>query len=151
MADTCRERIVAAVAAQLAAIDGVTGLTVERDGVDAIEDAALPLLMVYDRDETPVDMYLGEDAFELQVEIEGVAEGDTAAAAAAALGTLRGRVEAALLADITLGGLARDLRPDAEPAPEPLSFDQASRPTKGFARTYVITYATREGDPFTFA
>lgn len=150
MAETCREQIVAAVVTRLSAIAGVANLTVERDRDLPSEDDTLPLVVVTEGDEAPVPLFLGEDAFDLQVIVEGAATAETVALASSAVATLRAKVEQALMADFTLGGLARDLRPADEDTPQRLDF-ASEAPTKGFSRAYVITYATREGDPFTFA
>src|SRR5690606_33033541 len=122
MAATCREQIVAAVVARLEVITGVPGLAVERDREQPITAAELPRLIVYEGAEDPVALFLGEDCFDLRLVIEGGAAGETASLAASASALLRGKVEQAILADVTLGGLARDIQSDGEEPPEALDF-----------------------------
>lgn len=150
MTTPCRERIVAAVQAALAGITGIDGLAVERDRTLPVEEGELPRLVVYEGEEALASGFSGEDLWELQLDVEGYADGADIAAAAAALATLRAKVDQALRADPTLGGLARDLRPAEEPAPQRLDFASAT-PGKGFVRSFVAVYATEEGDPFAFA
>ncbi len=148
MPTAARETIMAAIAARLGGIVAVPGLTVERDREAAVTDATLPLLVVYEGDEKEQPDLTGEDGRSLPVEIEGFAGGATTAAATLALATLRAEVDKALLGDVTLGVGARDLRLADEPPPARLDLD-AAPPTRGFARGYVVEYATAEGDPYT--
>lgn len=143
MATPCREQVVAALAARLAGIAGIAGLVVERDRTVPLAGPELPRLVVYEGDEKLWPGFTGEDAFDLQVDVEGYA-------ASAGLAALRASADAAIFADRTLGGLARDVELASEAAPQRLEMDQAA-PAKGFVRSYQITYATREGDPYTFA
>lgn len=151
MAGSCRERIVQAIETALGGIAGIAGLTVERDRADPVEEADLDRLVIYEGGEGQSEEgFLGEDLFDLTVDIEGYAGGDTVSAAAAAAAGLRGEVDQALRANPPLGGLARDLRLAEEPPPLRLE-NVSARPAKGFVRSFVVTYATVEGDPFTFA
>lgn len=143
MPTPCREQLVAALATRLAAIAGIAGLAVERDREHPVTAAAMPRLVIYEGDEQLSPEFSGEDGFELQLDVEGYA-------AAADMPGLRAAVDAAVFADRTLGGLARDIDFASEQAPQRLDMDQAAA-AKGFARSYRLLYATREGDPFTFA
>lgn len=148
MATACRELVMQAVAAKLAAIAGVS---VERDREEDVTDAELPFLALFEGDEQEFDDLTGQRDYVLQVDIEGYAEGVTAVEAAAALSELRGKVQQALLADVTLGlsvGV-RNVEEATESPPQRLAVDSA-RPTKGFVRSFAVSYATAEADPFTF-
>lgn len=150
MPDPCRERIVAAIEAALGGIAGIAGLAIERDRSDDIAAADMPRLVVFEGGEEDATAFSGEQAFDLQIDVEGYVDGATMAAANAAAATLRAKMDAAMFADVTLGGLTRDLRLAEEAPPSRLDFISA-RPAKGVSRAYVVTYATVEGDPFTFA
>lgn len=143
MPTPCREQVVAAIKTALDGITGIVGLTVERDRDEHVEEADLPKLALFEGDESLAPDFSGEDGFELQVDIEGYA-------ALADLAVLRASVDAAIFADRTLGGLARDIDVAAEAGPQRLDMDSAA-PTKSFVRSYRVLYATVEGDPFTFA
>ena len=143
MPTPCREQLVAALATKLAAIAGFAGLEVERDREEPVTGPELPRLVVYEGDEQLSPEFSGEDGFELQIDVEGYA-------ASADMPGLRAAVDVAVFADRTLGGLARDIEFAVEQAPQRLDMDQAAG-AKGFARSYRLLHATREGDPFTFA
>lgn len=154
MTDPCRERVVAAIATRLAAIAGITGLAVERDRAAdlSVDTSEMPRLLLHEGTETLQDDFTGEDCWTLVVAVSGYVKGTTAAAAATAAALLQAKVRAALgtAQDYTLGGLARDLRPDAEVEPVALQMEGAD-PAKSFALAYAVDYATVEGDPMTFA
>lgn len=152
MTDPCRERVMAAIAARLAAITGVTGLQVERDRTLAIDTSEMPRLVVHELDEQLTGDLSGEDGWTLVLVVSGYAAGTTPALAAAALGALRAKAQAALgpVQDITFGGLVRDCRPEPEAEPVTLLMEGAD-PAKCFALAYAVDYATAEGDPMTFA
>ena len=143
MAPPCREQIVAALSTRLAQIAGIAGLIVERDRTVPITGPEMPRLVLYEGNEAPAPDFTGEDGFELQLDVEGYA-------ASAGVAALRAATDAAIFADRTLGGLARDVELANEAAPQRLDMDQAAA-AKGFVRSYRVLYATREGDPFTFA
>lgn len=155
MAVACREQIVAAFAARLAAIAGIAGLTAERgrDQDDPITDDVVPILVVLQGVETPHgegECFLGERAATLVIAVEGYIAGATPTDAKQQAAVLRAAAERALLTDDTLGGLARDLRLMSEPPPPRLTLD-AAQPVAGFATGFEVDYATLESDPFTFA
>ena len=151
MATACRELVLQAVKAKLAAIVDVAGVTVERDREEDVTDAELPFLALYEGDETAQDDMTGERGYDLQVDVEGIVEGETREAAVVAASALRAEVQQALLADATLGFAVgvRDVRelPEAPPA---RLIVEAAKPTAGFARSFVVMYATAEADPYTF-
>jgi hypothetical protein len=146
----CRERIVAALAARLATITVLPGLVVERDRAASVSAAEMPLLAVYEGDETPQADFTGERAYTLSIAVEGYATGATPVAAAQAASDLRAQVDKALFADVTLGGIARNLEAAEESAPARLDLD-AVDPCAGFTRVYRVDYAIAETDPYTFA
>ncbi len=150
MTTPCREQIAVAVKAVLAGITGVTGLAVERDRVSALEADDLPRLILYEAEEAGESAFTGEDGYLLSVDIEGFAGGAAEDAAASALATLRAKVDQAMLADQTLGGLIRTMSLGEEPEDSRLEL-ASSAPAKWFTRSFVLEYATAEGDPFTFA
>ncbi|MGE0650263.1 MAG: hypothetical protein AB7P12_00730 [Alphaproteobacteria bacterium] len=139
-----------AVAARLAAITEVAGLTVERDRRTPVMSGELPFLAVYEGPSTSQSDFSGEQAVTLTVSVEGLAGGVSAQAARDAAGLLRAQAEAALFADVTLGGLARDLRPSDEPPP-PMLDDEIGEEAVAFVFAVDVDFATREGDPFSFA
>lgn len=146
----CRERIIAAVVARLASITGIAGLTVERERRVPVTSAELPFLAVYEGPSALQSDFSGEQAVTLTVSIEGLAGGVSAPAAREAAGLLRAHAEAALFAEITLGGIVRDLRPSDEPPP-PMLDDEIGEEAAAFAFAIDVDFAIREGDPFSFA
>jgi hypothetical protein len=146
MTDTVRETIVQAVKAVL---QGIAGANVERNRRVAISDADVadkPLLVLFEGDEQDITEYSGEDAYALSLFVQAAVKGsgDTAATAA---NNLRGQIIRALFADRTLGGTCRDLAIDA--GGEPIGIAVDSDEIEGFIAAFTITYATKEGDPFT--
>lgn len=142
MADTLRERILAAIAGKL--VTGAGGLTpspsVERNRDGAINKR--PALGLFDGDELVDDSIWGVDAYTLDFSVEGHVDGGEAAA-----NELAGRVRPWLLADPTLGGLAIDLTLQAH------SFmyteGKGQKTVTGFRLSGQASYWTKPGDPFT--
>ena len=151
MADPCYDRIVAAFVARLETIaaSDLPGLKVEEGREDDIGDDELPFVAVYAEDETPQDDLTGERGYTVRISVEGLAKGADRTAARKEASRLRGLVDKALFSDVTLGGLARDLRLGQEPPPPALA--TVAEHVAGFVRVYEIDYATAESDPFTFA
>lgn len=146
MTDTVRETIVQAWVAALSAIDGVT---VERNRRVPISDAEVAdkaFLAPFEGDEQDVTEYTGEDAYALPLIVQGAVKGSGPAAATAA-NNLRGKVIRALFADRTLGGKCRDLVLDNNG--EPIGLPVDSSEIEGFIAAFIVSYATKEGDPFT--
>ncbi len=153
MSDPCREQIVAAV---LAALDGITGIRVLREDMDPAAAAEsggdteeFPQYRIYEADEFPQVDFSGEDAFRLAIDVEIWADGADGAAAMKAVGGFRALADQALLADVTLGGLARNLELSDE-AP-PMRGAPGGNTVRATSRRYLVDYATREGNPFAFA
>lgn len=150
MPTACKEQVIAAFVAKIAAISSISPLTVEREWEDDVTDKELTFIGVYEGPETPHADVTGEDGWTQTVIVEGVAEGAAPVAAAQAANALRAEIDRVLFADITLGGLVRDIRYNPEPQPELLKV-VAAQSTRGFALAYDIEYGTKEGDPYTFA
>jgi hypothetical protein len=150
MADACREQIVAAVAALLetAAAALATHPKVERNRRDPLDDADLPGLILFEGQEIPLNDFSSEDAYRLSLLVQCALKGSAAAAAAAA-NNLRAAIMKGLLADVSLGGLVRNL--EIVDAGDWIGTPTLSDDTEGFMLQADITYATVEGDPFTFA
>jgi hypothetical protein len=147
---SCREQVLAAFAARLAAITAVPGLTVERERADPVATDALPFLGVYDDGAAEPPDFSGERDYTLTVTVEGYRAGATALAARQNADELGGLVAKALFGDVTLGGLARDLRPSPDPSPPRTPWDFPSH-VGSFVASYEVDYATSETDPFVFA
>lgn len=142
-----REQIVAAFAAKLAAIASVAGLTVEREREDPVTSGEVPFLAVYEEDAAPDSVFAGEIDVILPISVEGIVAGDTRLAARQAAAVLQAEVEKAIFADVTLGGLARDILPGAEQPPARLDADVPDI-VASFAITFDISFAVAETDPY---
>lgn len=156
MAETCREQILAALAAQIAA--AVTDAAVERERRSPVTDAELPRVLVFDGGLVEETYLTGAQVWRLTAGIECLApapadraadSGTRDAAAVAAADRLAARVLNALQADPTLGGLAWELRPHAELAPELADLSQTEAARSPAA--VDVVFATREADLFSFA
>ena len=142
-----------AVLARLGALATVAGLTVDRNRIEAVTDADLPILVLFESQETPHEpdeSFSGERASSLAIAIEGAMSGASSADAKTQLAVLRAAVERDLLAETLLGGLARDIRLLPEAPPPRLDLACAD-PLAAFAIGLEIDFATIEDDPFTFA
>jgi hypothetical protein len=148
--DTCREQILQAVEAALAGITAIAGITVERERLDPVASDALPFLAVYDDGDTPGENFSGQRDYTLVVTVEGYSAGTTVLDGRQKADELKARVEAALYADVTLGGKALDLRPNAEPSPARMDWEVPAD-VGSFVAAFEIDFATSETDPFTFA
>lgn len=142
MTAPCHEQVVAAAFAALAAISGVSGLAV-LDQPDRPVDA-LPVIALRVGDEAPEDIFAGELGFALEIGVTCYA------ADRAALAVLRAKAQQALLADLTLGGLTRDLRLAGE-GPPVMDTEEGHDAAIGTELRFTLHYATREDDPFAFA
>lgn len=147
MTASCKEQILAALDSLLG---GLAGITYERGREQPVAMTSLPFVTVYDEGDTPQQDFASERGFTLPVTIEGVATGATKSAAGLAADTLRVAVLLALWADITLGGLTRDLRFSDEPPPPSLE-PEVPEEAAGFVIALELEYATSETDPTAFA
>jgi len=148
----CRSQIIAALEELLGAVEGLSPgvVEVEPDSMIDIDRDILPRARLFDQGQQPQADFCGEDAYTLNIDIEIYARGESQRAALDLALLLRARAEKAILADITLGGLVRNLQFDTETAPlrSPMANQGFCR---GSAVRLLIDYATREGDPFAFA
>ncbi len=144
MTEPVRERILAAIAARLAAIATIDGLAVERNRDEPVE--RFPSLIVIDGPQVPNDGNSGVTFYEMTVDIEGHVRAGTAAEVGAALTRLYAAAWRAIAAEVGLGGLATDI------AEGPLSLDDrrgsGGTPQGAFNLEITVTYQTAAGDPF---
>ncbi|MGE0716404.1 MAG: hypothetical protein AB7P02_13265 [Alphaproteobacteria bacterium] len=156
---SCREQVLRAIAAKLATIP-LPGLVVERDRDQPVRTDEMPRLVLSEGDEVEHPDWIGCRTWSLGVTVEGYVIGEadpdadppvTATASAAARASeLRALVQGVLFADMSLGGLARDIQSDPEAEPVPLDID-GEAPTKAFALALRVEFVTAESDLFTFA
>lgn len=148
---SCREQLVAAI---FAIVEAATDLPAERNRKVALqgpEDEGggdLPRAILFEGDEVETDAFTGEDAFELPLLIQ-VAIDQVGAGAATTCNDIRARLRQALMADRTVGGLARDLV-----VTDPgnwIGVDVEAENFEGFMLGLTARYATAENDPFTFS
>jgi hypothetical protein len=141
----CREQIVVAVQGVMA---GITTLPSERNRKVALTSDELPRQILFEDDETPFDLFAGQDGYQLPLLIQ-VAVAKSGAAGATDCNSWRAQMQKKFLADRTLGGLAMNLE-ITEPG-DWIGVDVDSEDFEGFILSLTVTYATVEGDPFTFA
>lgn len=149
MADSCREQIACAVETLLTAMADTIDVTpkVERNRRDPLQDADLPSLILFEGQELPLNDFSNEDSYRLSLIVQGSFAGHGADAAKAA-NNLRASIIKALIADVSLGGLTRNL--EIVDAGDWIGTAAESDDTEGFMLQADVTYATVEGDPFTF-
>lgn len=152
----CRERIVDAIFQRLngALADAMgSAVVVERERLDPITSDDGDFVALFEGDQSPEPNFAGEDGYQLPITVQGLAWDETPAKAAARRARLEGMVARVLRgpgSDLTLGLGVRDIALDPEPRPLALQ-PQSERPCAAFSLTFVVSYATAEGDPFTFA
>jgi hypothetical protein len=146
MTDTVRETIVQAAKAALAQISAANTERNRRNPISDDDVADKPLLVLFEGDEQDATEYSGEDAYALSLYVQGAVRGSDDAAAAAA-NNLRGLVVQKFFADRTLGGKCRDLTIDSNGEPIGIPVDSAE--IESFIAAFTVSYATKEGDPFT--
>lgn len=154
MPKSCRQQITEAVLAALGAIpvQEIQGgefkaITLELNRRVAIEESDAPILILFEGDETPLNDFSSEDAYELAFAVQAAVNGSGSVAVAFA-NNLRAEVEKALFADRTLGGVARFL--ELNDGGDWIGVEIDSANTEGFMLAFRVGYATKEGDPFTF-
>lgn len=137
-----REQIFAAVAAALAAIDGVE----EVERMPSGDPLAFPALHLFDNGDTRAED--GEEAgttrWALQLGIDGYVKGGDGAAAHAAANALYASVIEALFVEPYLGGLVEEIEQGR------LNIGVAERASArrvAFSLDLTIHYATRRGSP----
>jgi len=154
MADTCRQRIVNVILARLGTVpplecvDGAPrSVNTELNRRATLGEADLPSQILFEGVETSPNIFSGEDDYIFPLFVQGAVQG-TGAEATLVANRLRGEAMKALLVDRSLGGLVRVLE-----VTEPGDFVgvDVSVDAEGFLIGLRVEYATREGDPFTFA
>lgn len=154
MAKSCRQQIVDAVLAALQSLDlqptpsgQVKGVTVELNRRVAVEVDDLPALLIYEGSELPINDFSSEDAYDLPLLLQGIF-GGTGAGAVEIANSLRATVMKALMVDLSLGGLARNLQFTG--TGDLAGADIAAVEVESFELAFTVSYATKEGDPFAF-
>lgn len=146
MADV-REDALVAFEALLAGVAGSP--TVLRNSVDPITAAQMPALVMMDGGERPsTARVMGQDEYDMSVDVWLYVTAATAALVGPALSTLRAAVLTAIGADHTLGGAASDVIYLGMETPEPA--DEAGVPhALAAVMTFEIRFASAEDDPNT--
>lgn len=143
-----RERIIQNIKA---AVSGaLTPIPVERNRLEDLHSNEPELIVLRTGDDSPFDMYAGEECRAFGLDVEGYvirSDFDTAGADAAVLAA---NIEVAMMADPTAGGLARYVEIAPEPRPALLDVPEAVA-AESFVRTFVVIYAYQTGNPFQVA
>lgn len=143
-----QEQILRAVEAAIKGITAIPGLTVARNRIEPPSEDEMPQVRMFQGPQEDATIFTGEDGYAQTVIFEGWVTGLTEQEAQLARTRLQAEIHKSLHSDVTLGGLARDIRPPDQPLPERLDLEPA--PTVlGFEVAYVVEYATAEGDPYT--
>lgn len=154
----CRERVVLAA---LSVLQSVIELPCERNRKVSLQAPVdgqggdLPRSIIYEGNEIPSDHFSGQDAFDLTLLVQ-VALNKSGADGASESNLMRAKLQRAFLADRTLDGVAQNLE-IVEPGDwigvgiEMAGGESSSDDFEGFILSLTVTYATVEGDPFTFA
>lgn len=154
MAKSCRQQIAEAVVAALQSLDlqptpsgQAKGVTVELNRRAPVEVDDLPALLIYEGSELPLNDFSSEDAYDLPLLLQGII-GGTGADATGIANNLRATAMKALMADLSLGGLARNLQFTG--TGDLVGADIAVVEVESFELAFTVSYATKEGDPFAF-
>ena len=136
-----REQVLAAFFARL---QGLAGVTVERNRNREVTPEMMPALVLLEggqrrQDETGLARYVAE------ADVEGYVLAATDAALGPTLNDLYARAVVAALADPTLGGLAVDVR---EGALDVMIVRESGKPAAGFSLTFEIEFFAAPADPF---
>lgn len=119
----------------------------ETERGDDVTTADMPLIVVFAGDDRPAPDFGGESGRSFTVRVEIYVEGATGAAAQEALSEIFGRVREAVAADVTLGGLAHDIRESDDEVPDRLTV-QNTDPARSTTVVLAVEYSHAEGDPF---
>ncbi len=141
MALSIRERVLAAAKTALAGITGIPGLTVDRDRRDPVED--FPAIVLQDGGQVVTARVVGAELVTQRADIELYSR---AAASGTEINALHAAAKAALLADVTLGGLATDIR-EIETTPAEADIGDTDRPYRAAVLQMEIDFWTTEADP----
>ncbi len=146
MPDPIREQVLAAFKTKLAAITGVSGLTVHRNR--DTEVVQFPALNVLDGNQTADDGVTGYTRYEMEVAVEGWVK-STTALLGSDLNQLYAKTVQQAVSDRTLGGLCVDVL-EVDTAVD-LNRAEGQAPSAAFLTTFQIIFMTKQGDPFTLA
>ena len=144
MAETRREKVLAAVKT---ALEGMSGVNVYRNRAADVLPGEMPAVVQLDGGHEVVPRNTGETPYTLEFTVQGYATAADDDALTAAVDGLYGEVVAALVADPTLGGIASDVREVAMSAPEFLREDQEA-PFAAFAVDFEVDFETAETSPY---
>jgi len=157
MAKSCRQLVVEAAFAKLEAIPAVETaggafqtpkceLNRRTPLVEEGDEPDLPFVGLFEADEIRLPDFSSMHLYELRLVVQIAVKGQ-GAAAVEFVNTLRAEVIKALETDYTLGGLARWL--ELTDAGDFLGAETSAE-TEGALLAFLVHYATREGDPYTF-
>jgi hypothetical protein len=138
-----REQIIGAFADSLAAITGITGLSIERNRSAAVEQ--YPSLLIYDADEN----FIYDNPYFTKVTMTVIALGLVQSTSDSLIGEninqLYGKTIMAAMADTTLGNLCIDIRITQSN----FEFeDNPARPQASFRAEFDIDYWLNPKDPY---
>lgn len=150
---SCRQQIVEralsvveTVAAQEQMGGVVKAVTVELNRRVALEERDLPSLILFESEEIPLNDFSTMDLYELGLVVQIAALG-SGALAVEFVNSMRAEAVRALKADWTLGGIVRWL--EVRDAGDFIGAEIPAQ-AEGALLAFVVHYATREGDPYTF-
>lgn len=144
-----REQVLAAVKTALETVPGILPDQVDRNRSDAVNlKEETPRLVLVDGGHELREDQTGDDEYRLSVDVDIYATAASDAELGPALNLLWGNVVKTLQADLTLGGLAQDIRQVDMSDPEPLK--EKGAPSAIVAQvSFDVFFATAERDPFT--
>lgn len=150
---SCRQRIVERAFETLRAVPVQESLGGEYRPVKlelnrrvALEEVDLPSNILFEGNELPLNDFATMDLYELGLVLQIAARGSDEVAVEY-VNSLRAEAIKALKADWTLGGLVRWL--ELTDAGDFIGAEVPAQ-TQGALLAFVVHYATREGDPYTF-
>lgn len=147
MADSKRQTVMTAIAAQLATITVANGYetnagnNVFEHRVVPLELTELPALIYRDTDDV-VELTIGEDMHTLSVEVEGVVSGTSSATT---MRKLLADIVKAMAADVTFGGVVEDTNVSGET----INTEQAEKQLMSVQAEFAVEFTTQHMDPYT--
>lgn len=144
-----RERVLAAFDAALQTVPGITSDQVDRNRTDGVNlQKETPRLIQMDGGHEVTESQTGEDEYRLSIDVDIYATAATDRELGAALNLLWGNVVQTVQADLSLGGLVRDIRQVDMSDPEVLK-ESGAPPAITAQVSFDVFFATAERDPFT--
>lgn len=137
---TVRDQICALIEQRLKEIDGVALVELMPSG----DPDDFPALSIYDSGQRPIEYGASATRYEMDITIEGYAEGEGGPAVHASLNSLYGGVVSALLPEPPLGGLAEEI---AEGGMRVSVATLASARRLGFGLDFTIQFSTARENP----